>query len=70
MRFGHDASLVMAGLALIGDRSPASNGRIVAIRLPFGLPLSVRRNTDDSVGNTIRHDDEGDAAGELRARVG
>ena len=47
------------------------DGRIATLRLTTDLPLSVRRNTDDSVGNTVRHDEESDAwLGELRARAG
>jgi hypothetical protein len=44
---------------------------MATLRLPTDLPLSVRRNTDDAVGKTVRHDDDSDAwLGKLRARVG
>jgi hypothetical protein len=45
-------------LAIVLQRA---DGRVATLTLPHDLPLSVRSNTDGSVGITVGHDDDGEA---------
>ena len=48
-----------------------ADGGVSALTLPGELPVSIRPNTDGSVGITIGHEDDGEALlADLRALMG
>ena len=70
-------SLVLSHLARwLGWRAAVlviqrADGGVFALTLPGDLPVSVRENTDGSVGMTIGHDDDGEALlADLHALMG
>jgi hypothetical protein len=55
--------------AVLAIGRPADDVSIV--KLPRGLPVSVRSNTDDTVSVTVGHDDDGEAPlADLRTLMG